>query len=101
MRIAIAQEDPTVGDLAGNLARLEAAVVAARGQGCQLVVFPELALTGYPPRDILERRAFVRDTWRAVERLALATRDGPTVFVGTVEENRGDEGRHLWNAAAV
>jgi NAD+ synthase/NAD+ synthase (glutamine-hydrolysing) len=101
MRIAIAQENPTVGDLAGNFARIEAAIAAANAEKCDLVVFPELALTGYPPRDLLERRAFVRDAWRAVERLARATRDGPAAVVGCVEANHVDDGRRLFNSAVV
>lgn len=100
MRLAIAQLDPTIGDLAGNVARIEAAISRAEDAGCSLLVTPELALVGYPPRDLLERPAFIRDCKAAIERLARrATK--LTVVVGTVEANPDDEGRGLYNAAAV
>ncbi|MBI3726270.1 NAD+ synthase [bacterium] len=101
MKIALAQEDPTVGDLAGNVARFESTLERARGLGCDLVVGTELAVCGYPPRDLLERKGFVRDAWAALLRLAKATSRGPALIVGVPEENRNDEGRPLWNSAAV
>ena len=53
-RISLAQIDTTVGDFAGNAERIRAATAVARGAGATLVVFPELALCGYPPRDLLD-----------------------------------------------
>lgn len=69
MRIAIAQYNPTVGDLRGNMERLLAAAANARDQGVDLLVAPELALTGYPPRDLLDRPPFVQDSLQALEQL--------------------------------
>jgi NAD+ synthase/NAD+ synthase (glutamine-hydrolysing) len=101
MRIALAQLDAVIGDLAGNVARIEEAARRAGEHGCQLVVAPELAVTGYPPRDLLERRAFVDGAWAAVERLARATRTGPALIVGAVEKNPEAGGRRLFNVAIV
>src|SRR5581483_1562321 len=100
MRLALAQLDPTIGDLQGNVAKIEAAIDRATEAGCQLLVTPELALTGYPPRDLLERPGFIADCGRALERLARRAR-ALTVVVGTVEPNPEPTGRALWNAAAV
>src|SRR5580704_10544281 len=100
MRVAIAQLDPTIGDLAGNAQKIENAIERAERAGAQLLLTPELALTGYPPRDLLERPAFVKDAGRALEKIAArATR--LTVLVGTIEPNPGGDGRALWNGAAV
>ena len=60
MRIALAQVNPTIGDFAGNFAPHHEAIDRAKAAGCDLVVFPELATTGYPPRDLLEERWFVQ-----------------------------------------
>ncbi|MBI5509103.1 MAG: NAD+ synthase [Deltaproteobacteria bacterium] len=83
MRIAIAQLNPTVGDLTANVDRLAAAVDDAGAQGAELVVAPELAVTGYPPKDLLENPAFVRDAVAAARRLVDQVR-GPALLVGAV-----------------
>jgi hypothetical protein len=72
-RIALAQIDPTVGDLAGNAARIRSATERARAAGATLVVFPELALSGYPPRDLLDLPEFL-------DRCARTLDDGPRVL---------------------
>ena len=59
MRIALAQLNPTVGDLAGNVDRMTRAARDAAARGAEVVVFPELSLTGYPPRDLVEKPAFL------------------------------------------
>jgi NAD+ synthase/NAD+ synthase (glutamine-hydrolysing) len=100
MRLAIAQLDPLIGDLRGNVARIEQALERARAAGAELLVTPELALTGYPPRDLLERPAFVAACGEALERLARSAR-GITAIVGTIEPSGGNSGRALFNAAAV
>ncbi|MCS7217346.1 MAG: NAD+ synthase, partial [Candidatus Bipolaricaulota bacterium] len=69
MRIAIAQINPKVGDLAGNLAKARAMAAQARAAGADLLVLPELALLGYPPRDLLLRRGFVEEAHRAFQEL--------------------------------
>ena len=59
MRIALAQINPTVGDLAGNVDRMTRAARDAAARGAEVVVFPELSLTGYPPRDLVEKPSFI------------------------------------------
>jgi NAD+ synthase (glutamine-hydrolysing) len=100
MRIAIAQINPTVGDLEGNLALVRRELDRGREQGASLVVFPELCLTGYPPRDLLEIRSFLREADEALRELAGGV--GETgALVGTVIRNPHREGRRLQNAAVL
>lgn len=82
MKIALAQLDPTVGDVTGNLRLIEAAVQAAADQGAELVVLSELVLCGYPPKDLLLREGFVAACDRAVEQLATRLPSGVGVLVG-------------------
>ena len=100
MKIALAQLNPTVGDLAGNRKLAEQAVARARGAGATLVVLPELALTGYPPLDLLERDGFVRDQLRELDALAAAAR-GVAIVVGAVLPVPRRGGKQLANAAVL
>jgi NAD+ synthase (glutamine-hydrolysing) len=95
LRIALAQINPTVGDIEGNAARIEANLARGRESGADIVLFPELTLTGYPPEDLLLKPRFVATTRAAVQRLLPHTR-GLTAIVG-FPERRDD----LFNAAAV
>ncbi|MDD9372310.1 MAG: hypothetical protein PV358_19470, partial [Acidimicrobiales bacterium] len=95
IRVALCQINTTVGDLDGNVARIVAALEEAETTGCDLAVFPELALTGYPPEDLLLKPGFIGDNRRALEQVAAATASCAAV-VGFV-----DAGRDLYNAAAV
>ncbi|MCD9624616.1 NAD+ synthase [Rhabdothermincola salaria] len=79
LRVALAQMNPVVGDLAGNVERIVAAMGEAESAGCDLVALPELAVTGYPPEDLLLRQGFVRDNLEAVARVA--ERSGSCVAV--------------------
>lgn len=99
MRIGLAQLNPTVGDLAGNTARLLAAYRELVAAGAELVLTPELAVCGYPPRDLLLRTRFVTDVENATAELAAATGDVP-LLVGTVVANSRETGRRAYNAAA-
>ena len=81
IRLALCQVNQSVGDLAGNADRLRAGVDAARDRGADLVVFPELSITGYPPEDLLLKPSFVRDAGRALEDVA-ATVTGIVAVVG-------------------
>jgi NAD+ synthase (glutamine-hydrolysing) len=99
MRIGLAQLNPTVGDLAGNTARLLAAYRDLVAAGAELVLTPELAVCGYPPRDLLLRTRFVADVENATAELAAATADVP-LLVGTVVANPHPTGRRAYNAAA-
>jgi len=100
MKIALAQINTTVGDFAGNEARILAAYRRGVGAGAQMVVCPELATTGYPPRDLLLKRAFIKDNLTLLERLAAAT--GETgLLVGYVGENPKQPGRGATNSVAL
>ena len=101
MKIALLQINPTVGDLAGNARLIAEAAKTARSQGADLVVTPELALVGYPPRDLLLSAGFVSRAWTTLEGLAADLRGGPPTLVGLPERNPSDEGRPLFNAAAL
>ncbi len=99
LRLALAQIDTTAGDVTGNLRRIRAAVAEARAAGADLVVLPELAVVGYPPRDLLLREGLVRAALAATQALAADTREGPAVIVGTVGLNPQPVGPALVNAA--
>lgn len=96
LRIAQAQINPTVGDLEANLGLIQEYLELARQRGADLVTFPELAICGYPPEDLLLKPRFLKDTARALERLAQATR-GLTVLVGYAESDLG----RIYNSAAL
>jgi NAD+ synthase (glutamine-hydrolysing) len=95
LRIALCQLNTVVGDLAGNVARITAAYDVAVDAGCDLAAFPELAVCGYPPEDLVLKPGFVADTRAALEQVAAHTGTCAAV-VGYVES-----GRDLYNAAAV
>ena len=101
MRIALLQLNQTVADLAGNAARIRTGVAEARKQRVDLVVTSELALLGYPPRDLLLQRDFVERSWEVLEELAADLRDAPPVLVALAEPNETFEGRPLFNGAAL
>src|SRR5437868_15216170 len=75
MRLALAQIDTVVGDLDGNRKRILDRLGEACGAGADLVLFPELVVTGYPPEDLLLRPAFVREARRSLELIAREVRD--------------------------
>jgi NAD+ synthase (glutamine-hydrolysing) len=95
VRLALCQMNATVGDIAGNAERIRAGQYAAREAGADLVLFPELALTGYPPEDLLLREHFLTDAASALDELAADTRGGVAI-VGFPE--RAED---VYNAAAV
>jgi hypothetical protein len=99
MKIAAAQINPTIGDFDGNVDRILTFVSRAREMEAQLVVFPEMSLTGYPPRDLLERGWFVDRNLDALNQLAAKVKD-IGVIVGFVDKNTS-EGKPLYNAAAL
>ncbi|HEV3229664.1 MAG TPA: NAD+ synthase [Solirubrobacteraceae bacterium] len=95
LRLSLHQIDTTVGDIAANEARISEGLQAARGAGAQVALFPELAVTGYPPEDLLLKEHFLRDARAAVERLATQAR-GLVALVGFPE--RAED---VFNAAAL
>jgi NAD+ synthase (glutamine-hydrolysing) len=97
LRVAMCQLNLRVGDLAGNMAALSHAYEAAEAAGADLALFPELAICGYPPEDLLLKPGFVEDLQLAVEQFALGVTGHCTAIIGWVESDGGQ----LFNAAAV
>ena len=100
MKLAIAQVNPTVGDLAGNRRLVEEAAEKAAAAGADLVTLPEMVLTGYPPMDLLERDGFVRDQLRELETLEAASRR-IAIVLGAVVPEPGGRPKALANAAVL
>src|SRR3954447_13851208 len=101
MKIALLQVNPTVGDVVGNARKILDALRAATDAGADLAATPELALVGYLPRDLLLSPEFVNHSWNALETLAGDAAALAPVLVGVPEANPSDEGRPLFNAAAL
>lgn len=100
MKIAAAQLNPTVGDIEGNEARIVEQVAAAETLGAELVLFPELAIFGYPPKDLVLREGMVARNVAALERIAARCTRIPAV-VGCVLSDPSGEGTGRFNGAAV
>jgi NAD+ synthase (glutamine-hydrolysing) len=100
MKIAMAQINTVVGDVSGNRDRVFTEMEKSRGLGAELIVFPELCLTGYPPRDLLGIHGFVDSNLQALRQIAERTgRMG--VVLGFVDRNMGGQGKEFFNAAAL
>jgi NAD+ synthase len=97
MRIALAQLNPTVGDLVGNAGRAAEAHAQAKALGADAIVFPELFLNGYPPEDLVLMLAFQDATRAELERLAARCADGPAILIGTIWRVDGK----VYNAVAL
>ena len=95
LRLGLAQINPTVGDLDGNLSKIRAAIATARLQGVELLAFPEMCVPGYPPEDLLLKPAFIQGCIERTRALAADTQ-GMTVVVGSLERDVD-----LYNSAAV
>jgi NAD+ synthase (glutamine-hydrolysing) len=98
MRLALAQIDPLIGDFAGNCAKICENIQRARELGCHLVVFPEMALVGYPPRDLLDKPGFVAESKRYWQTIGEASR-GIGVICGVVSNNESRQGKPYHNTA--
>lgn len=98
MKLSLLQLNPTVGDLKGNADLIAAAV---RRADVDLAVTSELALLGYPPRDLLLNEDFITRSWKVLEALALDLKDASPVLVGLAEPNPSETGRPLFNSAAL
>jgi NAD+ synthase/NAD+ synthase (glutamine-hydrolysing) len=102
MKIALAQTNTTVGDLCGNAQKILSFAQRAAAAGAEVVAFPELTLTGYPPRDLLEKQTFLDRVEQHLEKLAAdAASLGVTLIVGTVTRRSESSGRPIYNTAAV
>ena len=97
MKIAVCQINTTVGDFDGNVEKVSSCLKKAKDAGCDLALFPELTLTGYPPRDLLDRYTFFEKAQMAVLQVAQAAK-GILAVVGTILENP-EKGNPLFNAA--
>jgi NAD+ synthetase len=101
MRIAVAQLDYTIGAFEANLEAMALAVEKARRDAVELVIFTELATTGYPPGDLLERRDFVDRNLAQLDRVAHLSDDDLGILVGFVDRNETGTGKSLYNAVAL
>ena len=100
MKIALGQINPTVGDFSGNSKKIVEFARQARSLGAHMVLFPELAVCGYPPRDLLEKPAFVARSQQVVEEIARAVPE-ITVICGFVSPARVETGKTVMNSAAT
>src|ERR1043166_3800013 len=99
-RVALAQINTTVGDLRGNVERIIEWYRRAVEQRATVVLFPELSVAGYPPRDLLHKSRFIDDQLHFLEKLAAEIGD-TTAIVGFVDRNTAKPGKDFFNAAAV
>jgi NAD+ synthase/NAD+ synthase (glutamine-hydrolysing) len=100
MKIALVQINPVIGDFAYNSAQICSWAEKARKKGCDLVVFPELALCGYPPQDLLERPAFITENIKALKKLVSGI-TGIGVICGHLERHTDSTGKPLHNSASL
>jgi len=100
VKIALGQINPTVGDFSGNAAKIIQFAAQARDAGAGLILFPELSVCGYPPRDLVERPSFVVRCRATVEKIA-AEIQGIAVICGTVTPAHAESGKKVMNSAAL
>ncbi|MGB8580527.1 MAG: NAD+ synthase [Candidatus Sulfotelmatobacter sp.] len=100
MKIALGQINPTVSDFSGNAEKMIEFSRRAQAEGAGLILFPELSVCGYPPRDLVERPSFVARNRESAERIAEATR-GIAVICGLVTPANSDTGKSVMNSAAL
>lgn len=100
MKVTIAQMNPTVGDIKGNMKKMEDVLSKTSSD---LIVFPELYITGYPPRDLLERREFIKKVQKANHEVTLLSKKYPErgILFGTVLPNKNEYGKGLYNSAVL
>jgi NAD+ synthase (glutamine-hydrolysing) len=100
VRIALAQINPTVGDFSGNSAKIIDYSLRAKSVGVDLILFPELSVCGYPPRDLVERPWFIERNYQAAEVVASRT-NGISVICGLVTPAKSTTGKSVMNSAAL
>ena len=100
MKIALGQINPTVGDFSGNAAKMIEYSRRARAEGAGLILFPELSVCGYPPRDLVERPTFVASNRETADRIAAET-NGIAVICGLVTPAQAETGKSVMNSAAL
>ena len=101
MKITIAQLNPTVGDIDGNLEKVRLTAKAAKKEKSDLIVFSEMFLCGYPPRDLLKRKWFVRQVRSGLKKVCELSKKFPSqgFLIGAVAENTHSVGKPLFNSA--
>jgi len=100
VKIALGQINPTIGDFPGNAAKIIDYSHRAQAAGAGLILFPELSICGYPPRDLVERPSFVARNRESAERIAAETR-GIAVICGLVTPAESETGKSVMNSAAL
>ncbi len=102
MKIALGQINPTVGDFSGNAAKMIAFSRQAHSGGAALILFPELSVCGYPPRDLVERPSFVEANRKTAERIAAETQVSlRTIYRSLVTPADSETGKSVMNSAAL
>jgi len=100
VKIALGQINTTIGDFSGNTAKIIEYSERARAAGASAILFPELAICGYPPRDLVEKPSFVQQNWQALENVKSSTH-GIAVITGLVTKAEAQTGKSVLNSAAV
>jgi len=100
MRLALAQLDTTLGDFPGNRAKILDALARAESEKADLLLVPELAICGYPPKDLLDRPAFQKDAARVLRELTRRVKE-TALLVGTFVANQKKTGKPYYNVAAL
>ena len=100
MKIALVQINPIIGDFSFNCLKIVERANEAYVRGCELAIFPEMVVTGYPPQDLLERPSFIQDQERAVQTMIKKLPDMNVLF-GRFERNFSGNGKPLYNSAVV
>ena len=100
MRIALGQINTVIGDFSGNSEKIIDFARRARSSGADVILFPELSICGYPPRDLVERPSFVEGNWQAAEKIARET-PGIAVICGLVTRANSSTGKSVLNSAAL
>lgn len=100
MKIGLVQINPVIGDFSSNCLKILTYAEKAYQQGCSLVIFPELAISGYPPQDLLERKSFLEDHQKALDKL-ITELPSLDVLLGCIEIRQKNQGKPLYNSAIV
>jgi NAD+ synthase/NAD+ synthase (glutamine-hydrolysing) len=101
MKISLLQQNPVVGDLKGNAQQILNGITGSCKDNPDLIVTSELALLGYPPRDLLLQKQFIEKSWQIAEEIAHQCSNTPPVLLGLAQKNESDIGRPLFNVAAL
>lgn len=100
MIISINQINPVIGDFECNISQIDSAIKESQKSGCSLAVFPELSLMGYPPKDLLEKPAFISDNLQYLEKLSMKAKN-INILCGFVDRNPSNRGKELINSVAL